>query len=159
MNPSTSNWRSFRVNRGNPADWVGEMKPPEDPDLPAFRVLVVDDIPTNQKILKHMVQRMGLQADVCGSGKEAVNLCQKNRYDLVLMDLHMPEMSGFEAGEIILGQRKGRLPLLYAQTADETEEACMRTREIGFDGHMTKPLRPQGVRKVLEGLLSRIRSA
>ncbi len=114
-----------------------------------FRVLIVDDLATNRKVLHHLVGKLGAQAETCDSGEDAIALISRNHYHLILLDLHMPSMSGFEAGEKIIREREGSLPLVVAQTADETSRACDRTREIGFDGHITKPIRSAKVQQFL----------
>lgn len=152
MKAAKREFREFRTFRGKKGDWAGPMENDPLASGREIRVLVVDDLPTNQKILRHIIEKFGAAVDTCESGEEAVRLCAENDYELVLMDLHMPSMSGFEAGERILRDRKGDLPLVFAQTADETARACDRTREIGFDGHLTKPIRPQAIRRILDWL-------
>lgn len=122
----------------------------EPADFSNLRALVVDDIPTNLKVLSHLLSKLGVTVETCESGEEALKLCESREYHIILMDLHMPAMSGYETGEKILSMRKGKFPLLVAQTADETDTACERTRQIGFDGHLTKPIRSAGVGKFLE---------
>jgi|GEM_PF-5350398 len=114
----------------------------ENSSSQSIRVLIVDDISTNRVILSHMIRKMGAAATTCESGEEALKILAGEKFELILMDLHMPEMSGFECGEKIIEKRTGKLPLLIAQTADETPTACKRTSEIGFDGHISKPIRP-----------------
>ena len=115
-----------------------------------LRVLIVDDLPTNRKVLQLLVKKFGAQTQSCSSGEEALELLSSEEFDLILLDLHMPTMSGFEVGERIVASRSGKLPYLVAQTADETVQACDRTREIGFDAHLTKPIRPVKVSEILE---------
>ncbi len=118
-----------------------------------INVLVVDDLATNQKVLRHVVEKCGsVRVETCGSGGEAVRLCRERAFDLVLMDLHMPEMTGFEAGAEILTARTGPLPLVVAQTADKTPRACGKTEEIGFDGHLAKPIRSESIRAILDSI-------
>ncbi|MFP4352342.1 MAG: response regulator [Puniceicoccaceae bacterium] len=116
-------------------------------------VLVVDDLPTNQKVLRHVVEKCPpVRVRTCGSGVEAIRLCRERKFELVLIDLHMPDMTGFEAGAAILAEREGPFPLVVAQTADETPRACGRTVEIGFDGHLVKPIRPESIRAILDSI-------
>ncbi len=86
-------------------------------------------------------------------------MCRKQTYHLILMDLHMPAMSGYEAGERILSLRQDQaFPLVFAQTADETPDAMERTTRIGFDGHLTKPIRPHEIERIV-GQIQRISHA
>ncbi|MGE9291070.1 MAG: response regulator [Puniceicoccales bacterium] len=110
-----------------------------------IQVLIVDDMATNRKVLQHLIRRIGAVPESCESGKKALQLCASKDFHLILLDLHMPEMSGFEVGEKIIAQRSTSLPLVVAQTADETPHACDRTQSIGFDGHLTKPIRPNKI--------------
>lgn len=66
-----------------------------------IRILVAEDNPVNQKVAQAMLKEMGLAADVVSDGQEAVDALQVIRYDLVLIDCHMPEMDGFEATRVI----------------------------------------------------------
>jgi len=127
--------RTFRTHERNPS---------------TLKCLIVDDIETNQRILQHLMGRCGMDTVACGSGEEAVKHCERDEFHLVLMDLHMPTMSGFEAGEKIIERRKEKaFPLIYAQTADETPNALKRTMEAGFDGHLCKPIRPHEIEKIV----------
>ena len=65
------------------------------------KVLVVDNIEMNQQLAKHIMQSWGFTVDVAANGKEAVEKVEKNSYDLVLMDIQMPEMDGMQATESI----------------------------------------------------------
>lgn len=126
----------------------------EDISFGSLKVLVVDDLPTNCKVLSHLLTKLGSQVETCNSGEAALQLCSEKKYHLVLLDLHMPSMSGFETGEKLIESREGSTPLIVAQTADETPKACERTTKIGFDGHLTKPIRPDRVSKFLNQALS-----
>jgi CheY-like chemotaxis protein len=137
------------------------MNPPsnEPPDFTNLRALVVDDLPTNLKVLSHLLEKLGVVVETCESGERALELCEKQEFHIILMDLHMPAMSGFETGEKIIAARTGPLPLVVAQTADETDRACERTKAIGFDGHLTKPIRPANVGEYLARALEAMPSA
>lgn len=142
------------LNHASGDEWVESTKVSEEQALGPLRCLIVDDVATNQRILQHLMGRCGLEATVCGGGEHAIELCRDNFFHIVLMDLHMPEVSGFEAGEKIIEMRKNDpFPLLYAQTADETESAMERALAIGFDGYLKKPIRPHEVEQVVEKVL------
>ncbi len=109
------------------------------------RVLLVDDEPINQKVAEAILQKFGLVTEVAGNGWEAVQMVEAGDYSLVLMDIQMPEMSGFEATEIIRkreqqGDRK-RVAII-AMTANAMEATRQRCLAIGMDDFITKPIKP-----------------
>ncbi len=114
-------------------------------------ILLVEDNPINQKVASRMLQRLGYQADIANSGIEAVEAVRANDYDVVLMDVHMPEMDGLTATRQIRSERnRSRRPYIIALTAaamPEDEGNCM---EAGMDDFITKPVRPPDLINVLE---------
>jgi len=150
MNRARSDERGILPSRKETSEWIPPMKPGGENSSAPLKCLIVDDISTNQRILQPLVGRCGMDTTTCGSGEESLELCQNERFHLVLMDLHMPTMSGFEAGEQIISHRADNpFPLLFAQTADETPNALERTTELGFDGHLSKPIRPHEIERIV----------
>lgn len=109
------------------------------------RILLVDDEPINQKVALAILNKYGLGADLAVDGGEAVQMVKKETYDLVLMDIQMPGMSGYEATKIIrqweAGTSKKRVPIV-AMTANAMESARNKCLEIGMDDFITKPIKP-----------------
>ena len=107
------------------------------------RVLVVDDNSVNRKILARQLELAGTSADMAAGGEEALAMWRSRSYDLMLADLQMPDMDGFELarrirqGEASTGS--ARLPIL-AVTASALESEEERSRESGMDGFITKPV-------------------
>ena len=116
------------------------------------RVLVVDDISVNRTIVRRMLMQMGLEIDEAGDGLQACEAVEKNMYDLILMDLHMPKVDGTEAMKRIHKQYD-HIPII-ALTADALEGASERSLSVGFSGYLTKPI----VRKDLIQELARFLS-
>jgi signal transduction histidine kinase/CheY-like chemotaxis protein len=116
------------------------------------RVLVVDDNSVNRKILARQVALAGASTDAAGSGEEALELWRRGGYDLVLADLQMPTMDGFELARRIRDcealERRGRTPIL-AVTASTAEEQEQRSRAAGMDGFITKPIGIEQLRAAL----------
>lgn len=112
-------------------------------------ILVVEDNPVNQKVALMTLRRLGYTPDLASNGEEAVAALQYQVYDLVLMDLHMPEMDGFEAAQRIRRLPLRRQPLIYAMTAAVTEADLAGVREAGMDGVIPKPVR---VERLVAGL-------
>ncbi|OYY93186.1 MAG: hypothetical protein B7Y41_12740 [Hydrogenophilales bacterium 28-61-23] len=103
-------------------------------------VLLVDDNTTNQLVGTGFLAKMGLNFDVANNGQEAVEMVAANHYDVVLMDLQMPVMDGFEATRQIRASAKGRgLPIL-AMTAAAMVQDRQATENAGMNGHLAKPI-------------------
>ncbi len=108
--------------------------------LSGIRVLVVDDNLTNQLIVKRYLSKAGCQVDVANNGMEAVEQYHKGRQDLVLMDISMPEMNGYEATAAIrFLDDDGKSVPIVAFTAYATEDDKSRIKTAGMDDHVTKP--------------------
>ena len=106
------------------------------------RVLVAEDNPANQLIIAAVLDKYGLRVDLVSNGVEAVNAVRTLPYDLVLMDMQMPEMDGLEATLAIrrLGGKAGSIPILGV-TANAFKEDHDRCREAGMQDIVTKPFR------------------
>ncbi len=115
------------------------------------RVLVAEDNPVNQRVVKMMLERMGCRVDVASNGIEAVQMVRSFHYDLVFMDWQMPEMDGVEATQRIRESETGarRVPVvaLTANAMQGDREKCLAA---GMDGFITKPIRPETLRATLE---------
>jgi two-component system sensor histidine kinase/response regulator len=114
------------------------------------RVLLVDDNVVNQKVATHFLERMGITIILANDGAEAVKLFDINAYELVLMDLQMPIMDGFEATRRIRdfeGWRQ-RTPII-ALTANAMAGQMERCLAAGMDGFLTKPLEIEPMREII----------
>ena len=107
-----------------------------------YRVLVVDDNLVNRKVAKGFLRPYGFTIDEAGSGREAVDKVSQTRYDIIFMDLMMPEMDGIEAVQIIRRDcgENGRLPVIIALTANAMEGVREMFLKEGFQDFITKPL-------------------
>jgi CheY-like chemotaxis protein len=107
----------------------------------SLRILVAEDQPQNRQLIRQVFQSRGYRAEVVENGREALDAATTRDYDLVLLDLRMPEMDGFEAAWLLrerLGDR--RPPKIYALTANVFAEDRERCLKAGMDGILTKPL-------------------
>jgi len=116
-----------------------------------LRILLAEDNAVNQKLAFRLLQQMGYRADVAGNGLEAVQSVQRQAYDVVLMDVQMPEMDGLEATRRIRGEGTPHgQPRIIAMTANAMQgdrEACLAA---GMDDYVTKPIRVDALVQALE---------
>jgi len=109
----------------------------------------------NQKLAVRILEKRGYSVTVAGNGREALAALEKQRFDLVLMDVQMPEMGGFEATAAIREQEQAtqtHLPIV-AMTAHAMKGDRERCLEAGMDGYVTKPIQPQLLFDTIEALL------
>jgi len=114
-----------------------------------FRVLVAEDNQVSQLLTTRLLEKRGHRAVVVANGREVLEALKKEKYDLVLMDVHMPEMDGLEATEAIRQREKetGFHQPVIALTASVDRARCLAA---GMDGHLTKPIQPQELDELLE---------
>ena len=124
-------------------------------------MLVVDDNSVNRKILARQLELSGLSTDSAAGGEEALVLWNQGGYDLVLADLQMPTMDGFELARRIrdseASEQRPRTPIL-AVTASTLEEQELKSRAVGMDGFITKPIGIEQLRATLDVWLKDARS-
>jgi signal transduction histidine kinase/CheY-like chemotaxis protein/ligand-binding sensor domain-containing protein len=118
-----------------------------------LRVLLAEDNRTNQKVATIMLERLGHQVKVAANGVEAVDALRGERFDLVLMDVQMPEMDGYEATRRIRDPQSGvtdsRIPII-AMTAHAMKGDRERCLESGMDAYLAKPIKPADLKDILE---------
>lgn len=122
-------------------------------------ILVVDDIEENRILLDMLLKKEGCRITGCSGGKEAVKLCRKKRFDLILMDIQMPDMDGFEAlRRIRLNELNFSTPVI-AMTASEKREDEIVAIECGFDDYLSKPVNQKIVRQKTWRALQKVKQA
>ena len=119
-------------------------------------ILLAEDNLVNQKITTRMLEKLGHAVTVVSNGREALDAIGRQTFDLILMDIQMPEMSGFEATETIRRQERGsgrHLPIiaLTAHAMDGDRERCL---ESGMDGYISKPARGAELSRAIGSLLA-----
>jgi two-component system sensor histidine kinase/response regulator len=117
------------------------LRAPDTPDRDTLRVLLVEDNPVNQTLAVRVLERMGHKVDVAGNGLEAIEMAAVKRFDVILMDLQMPEMGGFNATQHIRAQDGQRYTPIIAMTAHAMAGDRERCLEAGMDGYVSKPIR------------------
>ena len=122
-----------------------------------FGVLVVEDNPVTQKVATTMLKKRGHRVVVASNGREALEALDKERVDLVLMDVQMPEMDGFKATELIRDREKGNgghIPIV-AMTAHAMKGDREKCLAAGMDSYMSKPIRAEDLFSIIEDLAHR----
>ncbi len=121
-----------------------------------MRILLAEDNVVNQKVATAMLSRLGYRADIVGNGKEALEALRRQSYDLVLMDVQMPEMDGLEATQrICLEIPKSQRPQIVAMTANARQEDVHECLAAGMDSVLTKPVSVEELRSLFESLAER----
>jgi PAS domain S-box-containing protein len=110
-----------------------------DTEIKNIKVLVVEDIALNQLLMKTLLDDFGFERDIAGNGKIAIEKLQTKSYDIILMDLQMPEMNGFECTEYIRNQMNSKIPII-ALTADVTTVDLAKCKAVGMNDYIAKPV-------------------
>ncbi|NJL87187.1 MAG: response regulator [Leptolyngbyaceae cyanobacterium SM1_1_3] len=107
-----------------------------------LEILVAEDNRVNQRLIVHVLARMGYQSEVVQNGLEAIAALEKQPYDVILMDIHMPKMDGFEATRLIRQQHtEQRQPRIIAMTASAMQGDREKCLDAGMDDYVSKPIR------------------
>ena len=134
--------RAIPLDPGASGETLGHSHP--------LTILIAEDNTVNQRVAKLMLQRLGYQADFAGNGREAIAAVEEKAYDLILMDMQMPEMDGPAAArEICARWPVGRRPRIVAMTASASasdRDVCLAA---GMDEFVSKPVRLQDLRRTL----------
>lgn len=129
-----------------------ETTPVKNDELPPLKLLVVDDNKVNLMMMEVIMKNIGYKVDFANNGREAVEKCLANKYNLVFMDVQMPEMDGIEATTIITAQLKEKSPAIVALTANafpEDKQACIDAGMIDF---LPKPVTMDTIKALLARL-------
>jgi CheY-like chemotaxis protein len=127
-------------------------------NLPALSVLLAEDNPINQKVVTTMLEKRGHTVGVVQNGQEAVLAVEDGGYDLVLMDISMPEMDGFEATGIIREREllSGEHMPIIALTANAMKGDAEKCIDAGMDGYVAKPMRLEALLCEMERVISAV---
>jgi CheY-like chemotaxis protein len=122
------------------------------PPVHPRRVLLAEDGLVNQKVATSLLQRRGHEVVIAQNGREAVDAVSREAFDVVLMDMLMPEMDGLEATAAIreMERHTGRHVPIIAMTANAMKDDRERCLEVGMDGFLTKPVKPRELYEAVE---------
>ena len=115
------------------------VNPPNDNRFKQLKVLVAEDNLVNLKVLTAQLERLHIYADVAENGEEALILHNKNNYDIIISDCHMPKVNGFELASTVSKQKHSKPIWLIAITADALSGAAENCITAGFNDYMSKP--------------------
>ncbi|WP_372753937.1 ATP-binding protein [Mariniflexile sp.] len=124
----------------------------EELDLTNVKILVVEDNKINQMITKKILTKMDLKCDIVDNGEDAVEMIKNNNYDIVLMDIHMPGISGIEATKLVRAFDKEQI--IFALTAVTIEDKMHEFEEAGFTDIIPKPFKQEEFEKKLYNALT-----
>jgi PAS domain S-box-containing protein len=110
-----------------------------DTEVKNIKVLVVEDIALNQLLMKTLLDEFGFGSDIAANGRIAIEKLKTNTFDIVLMDLQMPEMNGFEATDYIRNTMLSNIPII-ALTADVTTVDLAKCKAVGMNDYIAKPV-------------------
>jgi PAS domain S-box-containing protein len=130
-----------RARRGS---WEARPSRPHTSVRRHLRILVAEDNPVNQELAVHLLEAKGHSVSVAGTGRQALAMTEKHQFDVVLMDVQMPQMGGLEATRAIRDREKasgGHLPII-AMTAHAMRGDREKCLEAGMDAYLAKPLDP-----------------
>ncbi|WP_162139132.1 ATP-binding protein [Synechococcus sp. PCC 7336] len=155
------------ANRTLPTALGSELPPQESASATPFafdetlaqqlplKILLAEDVAVNQKVMLRILQRLGYRADVASNGREVLEALQRQRYDVILMDVQMPELDGLETARCICAQTVAEdAPWIVALTANATpgdRQACL---EAGMNDYISKPIRTEKLIQALKNYRS-----
>lgn len=120
-----------------------------------MRILLVEDNLINQMVAQKMLKRLGHNADIAANGKEAIRALERRPYQIVFMDIHMPEMDGIEATKIIrerqISEERPHIVALTAYNLEYSREMCI---QAGMDDYISKPAVIDDLREAIENCLA-----
>ena len=125
-----------------------------DAEIKNIKVLVVEDIALNQLLMKTLLDDFGFERDIAANGKIAIEKLEANSYDIILMDLQMPEMNGFEATEYIRHKLNSKIPII-ALTADVTTVDLAKCKAAGMNDYIAKPIDEKLLYSKIVGLVKK----
>jgi CheY-like chemotaxis protein len=129
------------------------ISPSNSEPLPKLKILLAEDNLINQKVATRVLSHLGYDIDVVVNGKEVIKAIANKSYDLILMDVQMPEMDGLTATQQIRQQEKANqsIPIaIVAMTANATEEDRELCETAGMDDYLTKPIQIDKLKTILQ---------
>jgi len=148
---ATSLDQSENTNITRLVDFKSDTSPSEP-----LKILVGEDNPTNQKVISTILEYAGHTPNIVGNGNEVLDAIERSQYDMLIIDMHMPEMDGIEAVKTLRFMQPGneRLPIIML-TADATTDAMNSSEDAGIDAYLTKPIESEKLLATISSLSPR----
>ncbi|MES2446120.1 MAG: response regulator [Bacteroidota bacterium] len=127
-------------------------------NISSLSILVAEDNPMNTLLMKKLLVKWDITPDFAANGEDAVKLFSTNNYDLILMDIHMPILDGFEATALIRNdadQLKAKTPII-ALTASVALDAREKIAQAGINDFVSKPFNPDELKEKLEEIAAKL---
>jgi len=138
------------LNRGDETrDWQKEPRRTEITPVRGRRVLVADDFPESAATLARLLSQDGNEVQIAQNGLDAFDVAEKFRPDVIVLDIAMPKLNGYEVARKIREQSWGEDMVLIALTGWGQKQDRQRTQEAGFDAHLTKPVNYDAIMEIL----------
>jgi signal transduction histidine kinase/CheY-like chemotaxis protein/CHASE1-domain containing sensor protein len=145
-----------RILATDTPEHVAQIPAPAAGETHPEHILLAEDNSVNQRVALHMLSRFGYRADIAGNGLEVLTACKTRAYDIILMDVQMPEMDGLEATRALKAlPAKPHHPWIIALTANAMEEDQEACKKAGMDDYLSKPIK----KEELAAALARAREA
>jgi CheY-like chemotaxis protein len=137
------------LDESNSAGAVSNAPVPVVP-LP-ISILVADDDLINRKVIERALAKLGYTCDIVDNGRKAVESANSKKYQLIFLDMMMPEMDGYEAAGHIAAAQSGKLkPIIVALTAHAPTDDKENVLTIGIDDYVTKPYKLQDIQDMIQ---------
>lgn len=147
-------WFDLTLNRSKQIDQADQHAIESDFQQYSARLLIVDDNSVNRKVANLMFKKFGLTIEEVNSGQEAIAAMDDPRFDIILMDIQMPQMNGLEATRLIKEKLGEETPKIIAWSANCTEEDIVEYRNAGLDDILTKPVNKKAIAQLLHRVLN-----
>jgi CheY-like chemotaxis protein len=115
-----------------------------------LKILIAEDNAINQKLALKIFEKMGYHADIAGNGLEVLKALELQKYDIIFMDVQMPDMDGLEATEQVIKKYGKKRPFIIAMTANAMQGDKERCLEAGMDDYISKPIRLEEITRVIK---------
>ncbi|GIW21134.1 MAG: hypothetical protein KatS3mg068_0141 [Candidatus Sericytochromatia bacterium] len=115
-----------------------------------LNILVAEDNLVNQKLANKIFEKLGYKIDIANNGLEVIEKLKNNKYDIIFMDIQMPEMDGLEATKYIIDTYNTQRPKIIAMTANAMQEDINKCFEVGMDDYISKPISIEKLQNILK---------
>ncbi len=124
--------------------------PQATPRMSDLVILLAEDNPVNQRVAMAMLKRLKYEADLATDGYDVLSMLEKKAYDVVLMDIQMPNLDGLNATRLIREKKREKQPCIIAMTAYALEGDRERFLQEGMNDYLSKPIRIEELKRALE---------